>query len=541
MLQSMFGPYRIEELLGRGGMGEVYRAHDTETDREVALKLLPGHLAADAEYQERFRRECRVAARLTDPHVVPIHRFGEIEGRLYLDMRLVAGTDLGAWLTDHGPLPPDVAVAVIGQVASALDAAHAAGLVHRDVKPSNVLLAGVEPGRPIDPSSVFAYLFDFGIARARDGSPGSDEAALTRAGTMPGSLAYVAPERYSGVEGDPRADVYALACVLFQSFTGRPPFEGDLPALMRAHLHAPPPRPSAERPGVPPALDEVVARGMAKDPNTRYQTAGALAAAARAAVGATTVVPLVPQPFVPPPMGGPPPGSWSGPSQPRQVVPAAAPGRRNRWAAYTAIGVAVVTVIAGVVAVLVLTLGGGAEPPPTPTAAPTPQPTASPSPSPSATSTPTGSAEEQFFADLPRGFSTANCAPNEDLRGAAGVVAGVVCNSGPPDGPGAGTFTRYTDRGQVDQAFDLAADKVSIPAKLGTLTDCRTTTAKLRTTWVRGEETETGGEVACYTDADGSSYLLWSDYEALAIGYVVRSDGNANLLFDWWQSTDFGK
>jgi serine/threonine-protein kinase len=535
----MFGPYRIEELLGRGGMGEVYRAHDTETDREVALKLLPGHLATDAEYQERFRRECRVAARLTDPHVVPIHRFGEIDGRLYLDMRLVAGTDLGAWLADHGPLPPDVTIAVIGQVASALDAAHAAGLVHRDVKPSNVLLAGVDPRHPIDPNSVFAYLFDFGIARARDGSPGSNEAALTRAGTMPGSLAYVAPERYSGVEGDPRADVYALACVLFQSLTGRPPYEGDLPALMRAHLHAPPPRPSAERPGVPPALDEIVARGMAKDPNTRYQTAGALAAAARAAVGATTVVPHMPLPPMPPHLGGPPPESWSGPSQPRHVPPAAA-GRRNSWAAYTAIGVAVVTVIAGVVAVLVLTLGGRAEPPPTPTAAPPSQTPPSSSPSPSPTSAPTGTAEEQFFADLPRGFSTANCTPNEDLRGAAGVVAGVVCNSGPPDGPGAGTFTRYTDRTQVDQAFGLATDKASIPAQAGTLADCRTA-ATVRTTWVRGEEEETGGEAACYTEADGSSYLLWSDYEALAIGYVVRSDGNANLLFDWWQSTDFGK
>jgi serine/threonine kinase PknH len=290
---------------------------------------------------------------------------------------------------------------------------------------------------------------------------------------------------------------------------------------------------------VPPALDEVVARGMAKDPNTRYQTAGALAAAARAAVGATTVVPHMPLPPMPPHLGGPPPGSWSGPSQPRHVPPAAA-GRRNRWAAYSAIGVAVVAVIAGVVAVLVLTLGGRAEPPPTPTAAPPSQTPASPSPSPSPTSAPTGTAEEQFFADLPRGFSTANCAPNEDLRGAAGVVAGVVCNSGPPDGPGAGTFTRYTDRTQVDQAFDLATDKASIPAQAGTLADCRTA-ATVRTTWVRGEEEETGGEAACYTEADGSSYLLWSDYEALAIGYVVRSDGNANLLFDWWQSTDFGK
>jgi serine/threonine-protein kinase len=281
MLQSMFGPYRIEELLGRGGMGEVYRAYDTKTDRMVALKLLPAHLAEDDEYQARFRRECRVAARLSEPHVVPIHQFGEIDGRLYLDMRLVEGTDLSAWLRTHGPMPPDVAVAVVGQVAQALDAAHSDGLVHRDIKPSNVLLAGAS-GRELDVASVFAYLFDFGIARARDGALAPDEVALTSSGVVPGSPSYVAPERFRGVEGDPRADVYALACVLHQALVGRPPFEGDLLALMRAHLQTPPPKASEMRAGVPAGLDDVVARGMAKDPDDRYATAGALALEARA-------------------------------------------------------------------------------------------------------------------------------------------------------------------------------------------------------------------------------------------------------------------
>jgi serine/threonine kinase PknH len=285
MEQATFGPYRILELLGRGGMGEVYRAHDSETDRVVALKLLRAPLAVDEEYAARFQRECRSAARLNEAHVIPIHRFGEIDGRLYLDMRLVAGTDLGTWLRRHGPLAPDVAVAVVGQVAQALDAAHAAGLVHRDVKPSNVMLAGAVDG-PLDAATVVVYLLDFGITRPRTGAVDADAAVLTRAGDVPGSPSYIAPERLSGVEGDPRADVYSLACVLHEALTGSPPFGGDLPALIGAHLRKPPPRPSTVRPGVPAGFDAVVATGMAKEPDRRYATAGALAAAARAVLAA---------------------------------------------------------------------------------------------------------------------------------------------------------------------------------------------------------------------------------------------------------------
>ncbi|WP_176600840.1 serine/threonine-protein kinase [Pseudonocardia hydrocarbonoxydans] len=270
----MFGPYRLDGLLGQGGMGRVYRAFDTDQDRPVALKVLPEALSADPEYRQRFRREAKVASQLTDPHVVPIHRHGEIDGQLFLDMRLVDGDDLAHVLRRDGPLDAEAAVRMVEQVASALDAAHEAGLVHRDVKPANVFLT--RRGR-------FAYLGDFGIARDATSS------TLTATGTTLGTLDYMAPERFLGRDVDARADVYALACLLHEALTARKPFAGDeLPALMNAHLNLAPPRPSTLRPSmlgpVPAGLDAVVARGMAKDPAQRFPTAGALAGAARAAL-----------------------------------------------------------------------------------------------------------------------------------------------------------------------------------------------------------------------------------------------------------------
>jgi serine/threonine-protein kinase len=268
---SEFGPYRIERLIARGGMGEVLRARDTRLDRVVALKVLSPHLAADQEFRERFRREAHSAARLREPHIVPIHSFGEIDGRLYLDMQLVEGEDLATRLSTRGPMDPAEAVDVVGQIAQALAAAHAEGLVHRDVKPSNILL---------NPSG-FAYLVDFGIARSQEAATG-----LTGTGAAIGTLDYMAPERFTGARPDHRVDVYALACVLHQCLTATKPFAATTAAsLLNAHLNQPPPRPSRLRPGTPPALDGVVARGMAKSPDDRYPTAAALAAGARAAVG----------------------------------------------------------------------------------------------------------------------------------------------------------------------------------------------------------------------------------------------------------------
>jgi serine/threonine-protein kinase len=262
-------------------MGEVWRAHDTDTDRIVAIKVLPAHFSENEDFQRRFRREAHAAARLNSPHVIPIHYYGEIDGRLYVDMRLIEGRDLQTVLTD-GPLEPSRAVRIIEQVAKALHAAHKVGLVHRDVKPSNILLDEDD----------FAYLIDFGIARA------AADTRLTSTGSMIGTLLYMAPERLGTSKEDARADIYALACVLYECLTGSPPFaEESVERLMMAHLNTPPPQPSTTQPNVPEQIDQVIATGMAKDPDNRYATTVELADAARDAI--TVPIPR-PTPTVPP-------------------------------------------------------------------------------------------------------------------------------------------------------------------------------------------------------------------------------------------------
>ncbi|WP_442790658.1 protein kinase domain-containing protein [Nocardia sp. NBC_01329] len=271
-----FGPYELRSLLGRGGMGEVYEAYDTVKERVVALKLLSDALAGDPEYQIRFRRESQAAARLAEPHIIPIHDWGVIEGRLFIDMRLVQGTDLRAILQADGPLSPQRAVAVVEQIAAALDAAHEGGLVHRDVKPANILVT------PAD----FAYLADFGIARHES------DTGVTQAGVAVGSYTYMAPERFDTGPVTPRADIYSLACVLHECLTGATPFATtSVGVLIRSHLTETPPRASVQRTGLPAALDDVIAWGMAKDPHERFATAGELAVATRTALNSPARLP----------------------------------------------------------------------------------------------------------------------------------------------------------------------------------------------------------------------------------------------------------
>jgi serine/threonine protein kinase len=292
-----FGRYRLIEMLGRGGMGEVWRAYDTAIDRVVALKMLLPHLSRDPDYDKRFRREARAAARLDDPHVVPIYDVGEIDGRLYVTMRLIAGTDLQT-LLDAGPLDPPRAVSIIEQIAGALHNAHRTGLVHRDVKPSNILLG----------ENDFAYLIDFGIARR------AEDTGVTMTGAAIGTWAYMAPERFNSNEIHPSSDIYALACVLYQCVTGQQPFPGDtLEQVASGHIFTPPPRPSEKSRTVPTALDQVIATGLAKQPADRYPTAVDMAAAAKQVVTGASQPNVVSHA---PPVGDSSPNSPMWPNQP---------------------------------------------------------------------------------------------------------------------------------------------------------------------------------------------------------------------------------
>ncbi|MFI9406688.1 protein kinase [Nocardia sp. NPDC052316] len=277
MGEVRFGGYRLDRLLGKGGMGQVWLAYDDAGARWVALKLLPTELAADAGYRRRFEREAEVVAKLRDPRIPRIHRFGEIDGRLFIDMEFVEGRDLASTIA-AGALAPVAAVGIVGQVAAALDVAHRAGLVHRDVKPSNIVVH----------ASGFAYLIDFGIAH------GIGQTAVTTTGLAIGTLAYMAPERFTG-KADARSDVYSLACVLYECLTGCRPYGDTDPAQqMHAHLMTDPPRAASRNAAVPAALDAVISRGMAKNPADRYGTAGDFAAAAHVAVGSRPPAPASP-------------------------------------------------------------------------------------------------------------------------------------------------------------------------------------------------------------------------------------------------------
>ena len=269
----MFAGYRIEQVLDRGGMGVVYKAVDPDLDRQVALKIIAPEHTQDETAVARFKTECRLAASIEHANIVPIHRGGEFDGVLYLAMRFVPGTNLRK-VIDRGPLELSQVARIVSQVASALDAAHEKGLVHRDVKPANILLSG-------DPAKPHVYLTDFGLTKRL----GSNAEGLTREGGWVGTPDYVAPEQIQGHKVDRRADVYSLGCVLFEMLTGHVAYDKDSDmAKLWAHVSDPPPLPRTIRPELIASFDDIVARATAKDPEHRYATAGDLAEVTRDAI-----------------------------------------------------------------------------------------------------------------------------------------------------------------------------------------------------------------------------------------------------------------
>jgi predicted Ser/Thr protein kinase len=325
---STIAGYRLEAVLGHGGMSVVYIAEQVRLGRKVALKLLAPRLSADEGFRERFEGEARRAAETEHPNIVPVYDAGEAEGRLYIAMRYVEGRDLRRVIASDGPLSPKRTLFLLEQVAAALDAAHARGLVHRDVKPANIL---------IEDGSERVFVTDFGIAK-RVASRG-----LTRTGDFLGTVDYAAPEQIEGGEVDARTDVYALGCVLYECLSGQRPYERETEvAVMHAHLSQPPPKLTTVRPELTEALDAVIATALAKEKDARYASSSDLVADARAAA-------LGDAPATRPPAAAAPAST----SPARRVAPGRKLKVRRAWIWLTAALLALAGIAAGVAALVI--------------------------------------------------------------------------------------------------------------------------------------------------------------------------------------------
>jgi serine/threonine kinase PknH len=556
---SQIGPYRLRRLLGKGGMGEVYEAEDTVKDRVVALKLLPEAVSHDPVFRKRLQREAHSAGRLQEPHVVPIHDYGEIEGLLYVDMRMIDGTDLRKMLKRYGPMTPARAVAIVRQIAAALDAAHESGVMHRDVKPENIIITRDD----------FAYLVDFGIANAA-----TDE-KLTELGTAVGTYAYMAPERFTNDEVTYRADIYALACVLYECLTGSQPYPGDsVSVVITAHLMQPIPRPSQERPGIPSAFDEVIARGMAKKPEDRYASAGDLAAAANDALthrdqdqaatilqrSTAATLPGTPPPAGPqrpihqtppptppphrstptptpppqrpvafhpphPPTGGPPSGPMRTATQPPPPPPRA--GKGIPWIPIVA-AAAVFVLVLGALGIwwLVKPDDSSSTSMPTTTTTET-EPTETTRRSPR-TTTPTENPESfdsKLMALLPRGYDEGVCKPVHPP--ATGALATVDCGpASPTGGPVSARYSLFADQPTLDKAFD---DTIALYSPL---LQCPGSGVDSPTTWHYTDTPDTvEGRIACGTYKDKPG-VTWTKNKDLLLGDSLAQ--NLEDLHNWW-------
>ncbi|MCV7299588.1 serine/threonine protein kinase [Mycobacterium barrassiae] len=505
---SRLGPYHLTRLIGRGGMGEVYEAEDTVKGRIVALKLLPDSLSHDPVFRERLQREARAAGQLQEPHVVPIHDYGEIDGVLYVDMRLIDGIDLRSVLARDGAMAPARAVWIIRQVAAALDAAHAAGITHRDVKPENILITADD----------FAYLVDFGIANA------ATDHTLTEKGTAIGTYAYMAPERFSSKPVTEKADIYALACVLHQCLTGAQPFAADsISMLITAHLIEPPPQPSKMRPDIPPAFDAIIAKGMAKEAADRYETAGEFARAAAAIVGGGDSGPMiqVSNPVHPAHQETVPVNAVAAPDS---APPAGREGptpRRDRRALIIG-GAAVVLVIAVAATVAWLVARVPKDASATSSTLTITRTVPDEPPNPVSTAANLTPAERQLMSLVP---DPTACTPNKEWDNAIAAVDCKPTESG--DGHEGALYALYSDVDRLQEDFDgaIADDE---------LTACPDSDSS-PTSWdYENTPDQSEGMLACGT-LNGRADLVWTKTSDLMLGAAQGNDLKA--LYDWWVST----
>ena len=581
---TMFGPYRLKRLLGRGGMGEVYEAENTAKEWPCAVKLMTAEFSKDPVFRERMKREARTCGRLQEPHVVPIHDYGEIDGQMFLEMRLIEGTDLDSVLKRFGPLTPARAVAIITQVAAALDAAHAAGVMHRDIKPPNVLVTRDD----------FAYLVDFGIASAT-----TDE-KLTQLGTAVGTWKYMAPERFSNDEVTYRADIYALACVLYECLTGAPPYRADsATTLVTAHLMNPIPQASTARSGIPKAFDAVIARGMAKKPEERYASAGDLAQAAKDALSdpdqdraedilrhsrestlpgtamapqaplPPTVAAGTPPPYVPPsppayagpgpssgpipqpsqpswaPASGPIPsasqpqyyqsGGWSATPPPQQPPgpptwnQPPGPRKRNPWPIVAGVAALVVVLVAAGIGIWYVTSGDDKPTPETPTAGPSSSRTTTTRPSAPTTTTPAGDPKSKLLSSLPSGYASGVCTPTTPKPNSIWVNALAMVDCGQnsqPGGPSRAVYGLFANPGALKQAFD---DDIGA----GQLMDCPGGSSSPGGWHFDQTPDVTAGMIACGTYKNHPN-ITWTNESKLMLSDVFGDPATIEDLHTWW-------
>jgi tRNA A-37 threonylcarbamoyl transferase component Bud32 len=525
---SEFAGYRIESLVGRGGMSTVYRAQHLRLERTVALKLLMPELSRDESFRERFTRESRLAASLDHPNVIPIYEAGDENGVFYIAMRFVGGSTLKAVLEQEGPLSANRTTSIMSQVASALHAAHEEkGLVHRDVKPANIL---VVPGHGPEGGD-HVYLSDFGIAKQRAAG------GLTKTGMFVGTADYAAPEQIEGRELDRRADVYALGCVLYETLTGEPTYEKDSEvALMYAHLLEPPPRVTDKRADLQPEVNDVVAKAMAKSPDDRYATTPEFAAAMRRALIGTETrqtqqsdQPRVPETVLTGDAAGaaaagaaaPPPAAAPPVQTPEAVPPAPVQPdvggegpKRKKWLLPVAIAL-LVLIVGGIVGAILALTGGGSS-----------------------------STTANSLLDVVVPTEIANACTTQNSPSGTAVETNICTPSANATAafPDNLTFSFYKNGTDVAAVYDAEISSSGVSKNTGR---CDRNVWKGEGEW-RHPDGKFGGHRLCYVDGNGDSIVAWT-HEKTQPGqspsdnhvdtFAVAKEpgrGNSASLFSWW-------